>query len=135
VKEFESIPRNDPLFDYGIIDGGTFLRIWRNDIPFKCIFGFTGTYKPKWLDYLNNICKNTPSSKEYLPDIVVVNRVCMIVKLRDGQDGRDFQYIDFRDNPNYSAPLAFIINKLFNLSTWQYHVTPQYHEYFNRGFE
>lgn len=145
IEEFKSIPKNNPQFEYNnFIDGipgleEKMLGFWNESIPFKCIFGFTGDINDKWENELNQIVAEDRSVKSGLPDLIIVNRKGMIVKLNgptQSSNGniidKDFHFTRFVNYKNYGAPMIMIAQTLFGLSDWQNRLITRYGKYFKK---
>lgn len=140
IEEFKSIPKSTPKLDCGIFDKNKVLKDWKDLLPYRCVFGFTGNMNYSWEEDLNRLADSDPSALSYLPDLIVVNKRGIITRLREGGQYADgmpipnkrFHFTDFNLNPNYYACFSDILNRLFILSTWQYQITPRYADYFNK---
>lgn len=142
IKEIKSIPKKNPQFWFHPLfqkDPTKLLAEWERLFPYKCIFGFTGDINQNWENYLNNLVKDNSNIKNFLPDIVIVNKKGMLQKIypnnkfSDGtQINKDFHYTDFSLYTNYGCIIIHIIKMLYNLSNWQYTITPYYEMYFNK---
>ena len=143
IEELKSIPKQNPKFTiHPLLNSKQVLKKWTQRFPYKCIFGFTGDINQGWCNELNQIVKQNPTTKEYLPDSIVVNKKGVINKIYDNDKPReligggtaedDFFYTDFDQFKYYRGAIQLIANDLFVLSSWQQYVFPSYHEYFNK---
>jgi hypothetical protein len=143
INEFESIPKQNPCFEFHLVDPNQVLQKWQKLFPFKCIFGFTGDICQAWEDRLNGKVSGSPHLKTTLPDLIIVNKKGVIVKVDRGVTAyttggyidKDFHFTDFRQNPNYHYGLLSALNRLFYLSYWQNYMYPKYYEYLNKDLQ
>lgn len=146
IEEFESLPKKDPQLNFTGLSKEDNLDVWKKHHPFKCVFAFNGKMDNSWEELLNKKVYDTPESKYFLPEIIVINREGMLVKIGDdggkfvkGGEGihKHFHYTDFREAlpDGYWIPFEGILHGLYLRSKWQYHATPDYTEYFNQDME
>jgi hypothetical protein len=145
IKEFKSIPKENPQFNYfGTINEQTNTEKWKNIFPFKCVWAYSGNISFEWEKILNELVENDPGVKKYLPDLIVVNKIGMIMKtepeseFNDGKKvGKNFHYIDFVSaaKGQYWISFEHVLSKLYQFSNWQHFVTPNYEAYFNKDIE
>ncbi|WP_281756362.1 DUF6602 domain-containing protein [Thermodesulfovibrio yellowstonii] len=143
-EEFESIPKINLKIHTSILSRDKIIEQWKKLVPFKCVFAYNGDINEEWATELNEIVNKNSESKIFLPDIILVNKKAMITKLIEKptktSDGKtietDFFYTRFGDNPEsynfYGAGLEHVLVRLYNLCNWQFFITPEYHEYFNK---
>lgn len=143
-EEFKSIPKINLKIHTIIFSKNIVIEQWKKFVPFKCVFAYNGDINEEWAVELNEIVNKNPESKIFLPDIILVNKKAMIKKIIEKPtktiDGKninvDFFYTRFGDNPEsynfYGAGLEHILVELYNLGGWQFFITPEYNEYFNK---
>lgn len=140
INEFNSIPKNNPRFLYQGNDmPPSVLSEWERHFPYKCIFSFSGDMNKNWETNLCNMVKENKFSKVNLPDIIIVNKKGVMGKIGENYKyhptgeviEKDFHYTDYSQE-NYHTGFSYILNKLFILSQWQYHLVPKYLDYFNK---
>jgi hypothetical protein len=150
IEELKSIPKENPQIYYinpGLIKYSDenikdMNERWFRFFPFKCAFGFTGDINIKWEDELNEMVAADSNLKNFLPDLIVVNKKGMIRKIHDKPVktlggaiiDKDFLFTSF-ENVDYGIALVTIINELYNLSKWQNEIVPAYSVYFNKDYE
>jgi len=143
LEEFKTIPKENLRLHPGILDKEKVLSEWQKNVPIKCIFAYDGSLNEKWETELNEAVRTKPEEKNFFPDFIIINKKGMITKIikkpTRSSDGalinKDFHYTRFGKHPRgysfYGAALEHILVKLYNLSCWQFFITPEYHEYFN----
>jgi len=143
IEELKSIPRQNAQFLFYFINEQENMEIWYKRFPYKCIFGFTGDINLEWENELNKMVGQNNSEKNYLPDLIVINKKGMIQKvynkpqplLGGGETNKDFHFTDFKLITNYGTYISSILNELYVLSGWQFYMAPKYYKYFNRDDE
>ncbi len=149
IEEFKSIPKENPqifyinpgLIEYSEENKKEINERWFRFFPFKCAFGFTGDVNIKWEEELNNMVAADSTLKNFLPDLIIVNKKGMIRKIHDRPIktlggaiiDKDFLFTSF-ERVDYGVVLVTIINELYNLSKWQYEIVPAYSAYFNKEY-
>jgi hypothetical protein len=149
IEEFISIPKENPqiyyinpgLLKYSEDNIKEINENWFKLFPFKCAFGFTGDINIKWEEELNKMVAADSNLKNFLPDLIVVNKKGMIRKIHDKPIktilgliiDKDFLFTSF-EQVDYGVALVTIINDLYNLSKWQYEIVPSYSAYFNKDY-
>jgi len=146
IEEFKSIPKENTQFEFftegnlGEAQKKKVLEKWNNRFPYKCVFGFSGDINASWEKELNEMAAANSHLKNCLPDLILVNKKGVIEKIHSDTARtvagsiieKDFHYTDFQLNPNYGAPIIYIANELYYLSTWQGTIAPAYPAYFNK---
>lgn len=145
LDNIKTLPLDNPTINvFPGFDANSVVSKWKKMFPFKCVWAFSGKISYEWELYLNSLVKDKPELKNTLPDLIVVNKVGMIVKIKPGDkfhDGRvitkDFHYTDFTKaaKGEYWSPFVHILNKLYLYSNWQYFIQPNYTAYFNADIE
>ena len=142
LLELATIPKS-PKFIYHKIKKKSLMtdptmKQWNQLIPYKCIFGFTGTINGQWVLELNNKIKNNSIDRHLLPDIIIVNKVGMIEKIHERINepyDENLSYYHFTDFSKYKNPgscFPRILNHLHMATTWENVVMPDYVEYFKK---
>lgn len=143
IDEFNAIPNNNPKFMImdDLLSQAEVIEKWKENLPFKCVFGFSGDINQTWADELNEFVLNKKYDKNSLPDYILVNKKGTIKKnneltkldyLKKGIKLADFHFTDLNLFKYNGVALLHILNDLFVLHTWQYKITPEYFRYFNR---
>jgi hypothetical protein len=149
IEEFPRLPRGAlglQPFKFGL-DGqkaaaycAELLSTRATTIPYKCIFAFDGDLKTDWATELQDRVASNHTAEAELPDLVVVNKKGMILKVPEGKtkSGRKhlpyFQLFEFSQTGRFFYPLAFMLNKLFVLSQFQHRCVPRYDLYLGQDF-
>ena len=84
IEEFQSIPKRNPVFDFYQVDPKMALAKWHTHFPFKGVFAFSGDINQKWESELNEMVKKNGTVKSSLPDLIIINKKGMIVKIESG---------------------------------------------------
>ena len=143
IEEFDSIPKgNFNFMGHGIYDEEFIQQsvdVWRTQIPYKCLFAYQGNFKEEWIsDILNHNYKN-PIAINSMPDLIIVNKVCMIEKNYDVNENRqvriNLKYTDFKQYKNYGVPFSKLLYHLNNLCNEELFLIPEFSKYFNRDME
>jgi hypothetical protein len=144
IEECKDIPKVNPRLHTSIFAREKVLKDWEKFVPIKCIFAYDGSINEEWEKELNEAVSKKPEEKNYFPDLIVINKKGIIIKIIEKPtmsiDGisinKDFHYTRFGKPPEsytfYGAALEHILVKLYNLGSWQFFITPEYHEYFNK---
>jgi hypothetical protein len=74
IEEFQSIPKNNPVFDFYFCDPQKTLDKWDTIFPYKGVFAFSGEINQNWESELNKMVKEKGFLKSSLPDLIIVNK-------------------------------------------------------------
>lgn len=112
-------------------------NVWRNLVPYTCIFGFNGEITETWIEVLNQEVSKIPDSSLW-PSIIIVNKKGMIEKAIDRTKGPGFiwKYVftPIVPNNNYGEWCSKILFNLYNLSSEQNYMRPDYANYFSKDY-
>jgi hypothetical protein len=141
LQQLNKIPKHGFCFDMEKFYGEKFEKetheVWKNTVPFSCIFGFSGDIKESWIDELNNHLRNS-IDKSLCPTIVMVNKKSMfekfIKKTPDGEVQHYYEYVPFEQDQKYGYPFSKILYGLYILSAEQNYRRPDYANYFNQDY-
>ena len=79
-------------------------KVWKNTIPYSCIFGFKGNIKEPWLAEINKHAQEV-SDKSLLPSLIVVNEKALfekcIRKEANGQITFWYEYVPVNTKDKY----------------------------------
>ena len=142
IKEFQSIPKQPRFFYEGMekeahIDEPTMQR-WNQYVPFKCVWAYSGMLKTEWVKYLNLLVKKGVFDWNLLPDLIVVNKVGMLLKDQDFEfNGFTerlpyYSFEDFHITQNQGSCFSHMLHSLFLASTWESVILPNYSAYFSK---
>lgn len=141
IPNLLSIPTDVLKIHPGILNHSKIENEWRNRHPLKFVFAYKGKIQPEWTEELNEKVRENKDNLYALPWLIAVNKESLIIKNLRGRaeftDGTSIDTYFYHDNfnninPNNAKPFIYILNELHKKSTWQYFVTPEYHEYFNQ---
>lgn len=141
IKQLSKIPKHNYSFLMDTFYGEKFKNdtdiLWKNAVPFSCIYGFKGNIKESWLDEINKQSRGI-SDKSLLPSLIVVNKKAMLEKcIKKGKDGQimyRYEFVPINTKDKYGYYLSKILFHLYNLSGEQNFRTPNYGRYFDKDY-
>lgn len=141
ISQLSKIPKFAYGFDQHAAWGEKFNtekhEVWKNLVPYSCIFGFTGDITENWLNAINEEVSRIQDHSLW-PTTIIVNKKGMIEKVMCKEDGNRFKwkYVFTALNPdsNYGEWCSQILFQLYNLSGEQYYMRPKYENYFSQDY-
>ncbi len=141
MTELSKIPKHHYFFHMEKFYGDKFKTetddVWKNTVPYSCIFGFKGNIKNTWLDEINKKAQEV-SDKSLLPSLIVVNKKALfekcIKKEANGQITFWYEYVPVNTKDKYGYYLSKILFHLYNLSGEQNFRRPNYGQYFDKDY-
>ena len=141
IKELSSIPKHHYCFSMEKFYGLTFFnetdKVWKNTIPYSCIFGFKGKIDKSWIDKINIELSKVPD-KSLWPSMIVVNKKGMIEKFIKKKENGDIEhwygYVRIDSKDKYGYYISKILFHLYNLSNEQNFRRPDYANYFGKDY-
>jgi len=114
------------------------MQRWNQFVPFKCVWAYSGNIQGKWILELNKLVQEDKNDRHLLPDLIVVNKVGMLLKNHDFFDNPFtegvFYYVfqSFKEIPNPGACFAQMLHSLYLTTTWEDVILPRYDGYFSK---
>ncbi len=141
IQQLKKIPKHGFCFHMEKFYGEKFQKetheIWKNAIPFSCIFGFEGDIKDSWINDINNELSSA-NDKSLCPTIIVVNKKGMFEKFfkknSNGEIEHYYEFVPINSEEVYGYPLSKILFDLYNLSAEQNYRRPDYGNYFGKDY-
>ncbi len=141
ITQLSKIPKYEYGFSMEAAWGDKFNsethNVWKNLVPYSCIFGFNGDITEDWINTINEEVSKTPDQSLW-PSIIIVNKKGMIEKVNDKTKGPGLNWIyvftPFKQDDNYGEWCSQVLFNLYNLSGEQYYLRPQYENYFSQDY-
>lgn len=142
IKNLKSIPKENIKLHPGILKKDKVDINFKIRFPCKIVFAYSGNIIDKWEKELNDLVSKDSTLLEYLPDLIIVNKMGMIKKMHNGtavyttgeEEQKFFHFTSFKESELYQIPYVHILNELYKNAGWQYYISPAYEEYFNQDF-
>ena len=141
ITELGKIPKYDQSFTIEKFYGNEFqeqtLNVWKNLIPFTCIFAFKGDIEENWMNKITDDLKNIPD-KSLWPSIIIVNKKGMFEKtFHTTVQGTEVNYFftSIDSNENFGECFSKILFHLHNQSAEQLYLRPRYENYFEKDYQ
>jgi hypothetical protein len=141
IKELGKIPKHHYCFNMEKFYGEKFKieteTIWKNAVPFSCIFGFKGNIKESWIKDINKELLQT-ADKSLWPSMIVVNKKAIIEKRivsnSKGEVHHFYEFAPVDSKEVFGYYLSKILFNLFNLSSEQTYRKTDYANYFSKDY-
>lgn len=141
LKEISSIPKHNYCFSMEKFYGRSFFddteKVWKNTVPYSCIFGFRGKINNKWIAKIN-VELSKVSDKSLWPSMIVVNKKGVIEKFikknETGEIEHWYEYVSIDTKEKYGLYISRILFHLYNLSNEQNFRRPNYANYFGKDY-
>ena len=134
-KEFASIPKQGHFTAEKFLSKEfqeNSLKVWKFLAPYKCVFAYKGALKPGWIDEIISLSKTYDIPTQFLPDLIIVNKIGYAQKKPDENGKVQYVFILFSQEPNYGLPYGKLLYHLNTFSWEEFYLHPEFSHYFNK---
>jgi hypothetical protein len=141
IVQIGKIPKKKYAFSiekfYGFEHKKKTFDVWKNLIPYICIFGFKGDIDESWINGINYELTNV-TDKSLWPAMILVNKRGMleksVIKNQVGEVEMKYKFTATNMEEKFGEGLSKILFHLYNYSGEQNYMRPKYENYFEQDF-
>ena len=141
IQEIGKIPKFNYAFGIEKFYGEEFKNktheVWKNILPFTCIFGFKGDIKETWINTIKSEISQIEDHSLW-PSMIVINKKGMfekqIKKTSDNEMQIKYVYTAIDKTDQHGFSFSKILFNLYTMSNEQIYVQPKYENYFAQDY-